>query len=727
MKSRITAAVMAAIISFPMSFAAYAEDSGAYECAKTVYAEDEIYINEQNKDALSNDGETFIGWNGVAHYIKYDISSVGDIPQEAIESVSVSMPIADRAEFENEKDITGSLYSVGTDWEKSTATYNTMKAAGVFDNVSLVGECFIEGGYRNKSFNIDITKYYKSLTAEKKEKMAFKFTANKAVIIRRRSSSTTYAPVSVKLSGEWINDLISEMNTSDIDDTKSFLTEYGSLIGISEEDLKNNIDSLALAFASGKSISSLDEFMKIYSNYEEIALMNIIPMINRSKSAEEFDELIHKYSKTLGLSLSAYDSISDKSGIYKSVAGVTEDKDRFIQLFNKEVGKYCAEPVTVYATDESLLDNTSRDTPTGTDEGWIGPYNDSAHYIKYDISALEDIAAGNISSASVTMKTSDRSELDTQENITAELYRIGTDWNQNSATYNIMEPLCENAELAGRDSIEGNYRNKSFTIDVTEALRKAIAEGESNIAFKFKVSNIVLMTRRGDSETYAPLNVSYIDSSFANVDYLIENGSTGVPIDTDITLGFENNINADTLKMGITLSDSDGNNVELEISGEGREFKIKPKTSLKYETEYSLGLSKKVKFTDDESKYVFNSLSFITEKVPFEFKGMTLKSGTTVIENLSDRTGNKVTASAIVNNNSCADSKKLILMIGLYENTASYSRLVDIKTVSKSLSMGQSVSLEKEFTLEENKNYNIVCNVWDSLTDLNTLFEQAVK
>ena len=727
MKSRITAAVMAAIISFPMSFAAYAEDSGAYECAKTVYAEDEIYINEQNKDALSNDGETFIGWNGVAHYIKYDISSVGDIPQEAIESVSVSMPIADRAEFENEKDITGSLYSVGTDWEKSTATYNTMKAAGVFDNVSLVGECFIEGGYRNKSFNIDITEYYKSLTAEKKEKMAFKFTANKAVIIRRRSSSTTYAPVSVKLSGEWINNLISEMNTSDIDDTKSFLTEYGSLIGISEEDLKNNIDSLALAFASGKSISSLDEFMKIYSNYEEIALMNIIPMINRSKSAEEFDELIHKYSKTLGLSLSAYDSISDKNGIYKSVAGVTEDKDRFIQLFNKEVGKYCAEPVTVYATDESLLDNTSRDTPTGTDEGWIGPYNDSAHYIKYDISALEDIAAGNISSASVTMKTSDRSELDTQENITAELYRIGTDWNQNSATYNIMEPLCENAELAGRDSIEGNYRNKSFTIDVTEALRKAIAEGESNIAFKFKVSNIVLMTRRGDSETYAPLNVSYIDSSFANVDYLIENGSTGVPIDTDITLGFENNINADTLKMGITLSDSDGNNVELEISGEGREFKIKPKTSLKYETEYSLGLSKKVKFTDDESKYVFNSLSFITEKVPFEFKGMTLKSGTTVIENLSDRTGNKVTASAIVNNNSCADSKKLILMIGLYENTASYSRLVDIKTVSKSLSMGQSVSLEKEFTLEENKNYNIVCNVWDSLTDLNTLFEQAVK
>ena len=727
MKSRITAAVMAALISFPMSFAAYAEDSGAYECAKTVYAEDEIYINEQNKDALNADTENWIGWNGVAHYIKYDISSVGDIPQEAIESVSVSMPIADRAEFENEKDITGSLYSVGTDWEKSTATYNKMKDAGVFDNVSLVGECFIEGGYRNKSFNIDITDYYKSLAAEKKDKAAFKFTANNVVIMKRRYSSTTYAPMKIKLSDKWIGELISGMNTSDIDDIKSFLTEYGSLIGISEEDLKNNIDSLALAFASGKSISSLDEFMKIYSNYEEIALMNIIPMINRSKSAEEFDELIHKYSKTLGLSLSAYDSISDKNGIYKSVAGVTEDKDRFIQLFNKEVGKYCAEPVTVYATDESLLDNTSRDTPTGTGEGWIGPYNDSAHYIKYDISAFEDIAAENISSASVTMKTSDRSELDTQENITAELYRIGTDWNQNSATYNIMEPLCENAELAGRDSIEGNYRNKSFTIDVTEALRKAAADGESVIAFKLKTDNVVLMTRRNDSETYAPLNVSYIDSSFANVDYSIENGSTGVPIDTDITLGFENNINADTLKMGITLSDSDGNNVELEISGEGREFKIKPKTSLKYETEYSLGLSKKVKFTDDESKYVFNSLSFITEKVPFEFKGMTLKSGTTVIENLSDRTGNKVTASAIVNNNSCADSKKLILMIGLYENTASYSRLVDIKTVSKSLSMGQSVSLEKEFTLEENKNYNIVCNVWDSLTDLNTLFEQAVK
>ena len=291
-----------------------------------------------------------------------------------------------------------------------------------------------------------------------------------------------------------------------------------------------------------------------------------------------------------------------------------------------------------------------------------------------------------------------------------------------------MEPLCENAEFAGKDSIEGNYRGKSFTIDVTGALRKAIAEGDSSVAFKFKVvGNITLMTRRGDSETYAPLNVSYVDSSFANVDYSIENGSAGVSIDTDITLGFENNINADTFKIGTTLSDSDGNNVELEISGDGREFKIKPKTSLKYETEYSLGLSKKVKFIDDESKYVFNSLSFITEKVPFEFKGMTLKSGTTVIENLSDRTGNKVKASAIVNNNSCTDSKKLILMIGLYENMGSYSKLIDIKTVSKTLGMGQGVSLEKEFTLEENRNYNIVCNVWDSFTGMNTLFEQAAK
>ncbi len=727
MKSRITAAVLAAIISFPMSFAAYAEDSGTYECAKTVYAEDEIYINEQEKDKVNVDSENWIGWSAVAHYIKYDISSVTNIPQEAIESVSVSLQITDRAEFEKEKNITGSLYSVGTDWEKSTATYNKMKAAGVFDNMNPVGECFIEGGYKNKSFNIDITDYYKSLAAEKKDKAAFKFTTNNVVIMKRRGESTTYAPMKIKLSDEWIGELVSGMNTSDVDDIKDFLTEYGTLLGISEEDLKNNIDSLALAYTGGKKISSLDEFMEIYSNYEEIALMNIIPMINRAKSAEEFDDLVHKYSKTLGLSLLAYDSISDKGGIYKSVAGVTDDKDRFIQLFNDEVGKYCAEPVTIYATDEVLLDNTSRDTTTGMGEGWIGPYNDSAHYIKYDISALAVIDPDRISAANVTVKSSDRSELDTQENITETLYRIGTDWNQSSATYNIMEPLCENAEVAGSDSIEGNYRNTSFTIDVTGALRKAIAAGESKIAFKLKANNVVLMTRRYESETYAPLRVSYVDSGFGNVDYSIENGSVGVSIDTDITLGFENNINADTLRLGITLSDSDGNSTELAVSGEGREFKVKPAAPLKYETQYSLELSKKVKFADDDSKYVFNSLSFITEKVPFEFKGMTLKSGTKVIEKLSDRTGNKVTASAVVNNNSCDDGKKLIMMIGLYENTDTYSKLADIKTVSTTLEKGQSISLEKEFTLEENKNYNIVCNVWDSLTGMNTLFEQAVK
>ena len=117
----------------------------------------------------------------------------------------------------------------------------------------------------------------------------------------------------------------------------------------------------------------------------------------------------------------------------------------------------------------------------------------------------------------------------------------------------------------------------------------------------------------------------------------------------------------------------------------------------------------------------------LPKRYPFEFKGMTLKSGTKVIEKLSDRTGNKVTASTVVNNNSCDDGKKLIMMIGLYENTDTYSKLVDIKTVSTTLEKGQSISLEKEFTLEENKNYNIVCNVWDSLTGMNTLFEQAVK
>lgn len=283
---------------------------------------------------------------------------------------------------------------------------------------------------------------------------------------------------------------------------------------------------------------------------------------------------------------------------------------------------------TLYAAEEMYVNADDGDAVDIGWESWIGT-DKVAHCIKYDISGAVNIPTDAITSVTVNLQTADRSELDNEtfNKVTFYLYSMGTNWEQGQ-TYNTLNNagVFKNPVLAGETLVEGNYRNRSFDIDITDYYKTLITEKADKAAFKLTANNSVMMKRRNDNTTYGPL----------------------------------------TIKLS--------------------------------------------------TEWMNNLVS-----------GMTLKSGTAVIENLSDRTGNKVTASAIVNNNSCADSKKLILMIGLYENTASYSRLVDIKTVSKSLSMGQSVSLEKEFTLEENKNYNIVCNVWDSLTDLNTLFEQAVK
>ncbi|MDY3928838.1 MAG: Ig-like domain-containing protein [Clostridia bacterium] len=532
------------------------------------------------------------------------------------------------------------------------------------------------------------------------------------------------------LTDEIYRELLSGLNTDDVDATKEFLLENGKLLGISDSDLKNNIDILALAFTNGNEIKTINEFKEIYSNYEEEAVKSIVAMINRSESFEEFDGLLKKYSSTLGISFTLYDKLSDKSGLYASVVGAADDKESFVKVFNEEISKYFAEPTIVYASQE-LMSNPKSDKPnTSVYEGWVGDLDSENHFIKYSLKGL-NINPDAIAEATVKMKISQRNELANTKDKTGRLYSIGTNWNASVDYYATMlsNGVFEERELVGEQLLEGLVNGKEFEIDVTDYIKKAMSENTEELAFQFAVKDGgLIMKRKGDSETYAPLTITTIDSVPAEVTYTPVNGSSGVSINTGVTIDFGKNVDASTVTAdNIKVTAANGDEADCKLSVDGSVAEITFNKPLEYETRYTVGISKRVKYSGDSQNYVFNSLSFVTEKKPFEFKGLVVKSEGKQIEKLSDRSGNTVSISAVVNNNSYPENKKVIVMTGLYKTTDTYCELVDIKTVSRTLTKGQSAVVNTDFYIPDEEGYSIICNVWDSLSDMNTLFTQRFE
>ena len=525
-------------------------------------------------------------------------------------------------------------------------------------------------------------------------------------------------------------EMLSGIDPYDTEITKDFLLEYGELLGISREDLDNDIDVLALAFTQGREISTITEFLAIYENYQDEASKSILVMINNSQDSAEFDSLIRKYADTLGLDLTLYNQISDIQGLFESVAGATEDKEYFVTFFNNEVSKYFGEPVVVYAIDESMQDPSSTQPNNNNYEGWTGNASGTCNYIRYDISSLADINPEGIASVTVSMQISDRSEMADTVDKTGELYSIKANWNGAVDSYKTMSEkgVFDDIKLVGTDFIEGNVNAGTFVIDVTDYIKELIAAKETAAAFKFAVAEGgVIMRRKGDSTTFAPMSVTYLDAAAASVVYTPQNGSTDISINPEIKIDFGKPIEASSAETGITVKDAAGNNVVCKKTVSTNTVTITFPNALQYETTYTVDISKDVKYVGDTNKYVFNSLSFVTEKRPFEFKGLVVKSGGEQITSLADRTSNTLSVSAIVNNNSDAQNHKVIVMVGLYRQTDNYMELVDIKTVSKDLSMGTSASVNTEFTIPDDGTYKITCNVWDSLTNMNKLFSETIN
>ena len=73
--------------------------------------------------------------------------------------------------------------------------------------------------------------------------------------------------------------------------------------------------------------------------------------------------------------------------------------------------------------------------------------------------------------------------------------------------------------------------------------QKAMSENTEELAFQFAVKDGgLIMKRKGDSETYAPLTITTIDSVPAEVTYTPVNGSSGVSINTGVTIDFGKNV-----------------------------------------------------------------------------------------------------------------------------------------------------------------------------------------
>lgn len=462
---------------------------------KTLYAAEELYVNEDAGDAIDKGWELWIGGDKAAHCIKYDISGAVNIPADAITSVTLNLQTADRTELDDKLGVTFSLYSMGTNWTLGQS-YNTLNEAKVFENSVLIGETKVEGNYRNRSFDIDITDYYKTLIAEKADKAAFKLTADNSVLMKRRGDNQTYGPLTIKLSSEYMNNLVSGMNTENVSEIKTFLKEYGTALGISDEDMKNNIDLIALAFASGTKINNLEEFKAVYADYKTKAKANLLTAFNRAENVSEFDYMINAFKDELGIYVTPYNSISNKEEVFKAVraANVT-DIAELRKVFNSEIAKYFAAPAAVSATTEICIDKNQNDgKPIYVNgDGWIGGDN-IGHYIKYDI---QELSGKTIASAILKAPVQERPN-DTQgDDVTAKVYSIGTDWDPDTASYSDMESrgVFTDSALVGSQFIEGNIDGKVFNIDITEYVKNAVNAGKKEVAFKFQTDKYLLMKR----------------------------------------------------------------------------------------------------------------------------------------------------------------------------------------------------------------------------------------
>ena len=527
--------------------------------------------------------------------------------------------------------------------------------------------------------------------------------------------------------------ILANLQGDDLKQTAEFLLEYGVQLGISQEDLDQHLDILSLAFTTGGPITDIRVFKEIYLDYVNAASRSIVGMLNRAESAEVFDQLLRQYADTLEVDLTGYDKISDKTGIFASLKGAASDKASFQEKFNAEISRYFSPPVNVYATEEMMTNPKSTAPDNSIFQGWIGNKESSAsHFLKYDLTGMT-IDTEKLVSATLQLQIADREDQENREDITFQLYTAGTNWKETVDYYSTMlaKGVMENQKLVATKHIPVVHRGQFVTLDITDYIKELAAQGQiGEIAFQAALEkDSIIIVRQGDSTEFAPIELTYLDADSALVSYTPENGSTDVPIGTDVQIQFEKALNAQTVNNQTITVWKNGETMEdgYTVQAGGSRVSIQFDNPLDYETQYSVDISKDVKYAGDPNSYIFNGLNFTTEKRPFEFKGLTVLCAGKEIASLAERTEDTVTASARVNNNSMAQPQKIVLLIGLYRTENGVTSLLDVKTVSKVLAAGEYALAEKAFQIPaDGGEYRIEAYVWDSFTGMNKLFSEKM-
>ena len=536
--------------------------------------------------------------------------------------------------------------------------------------------------------------------------------------------------------------ILSGFKGDNVNETKEFLLQNGSTLGISASDLSNNLEFLAIAFTSGNPITNIFVFNEIYSDYQNIAARNVLYILNSSQSVEEFDTIIKNYKDYLGLDLKLYNLIPNKSGIYTSLKGVYSEKDDFKIAFNAEIEKYMSAPVIAYAKNEIFIkaeNQFSNNEYSATATEWTGTRSFGTHLIKYDLSQM-NIDADKLAQVIIKLPIANNDDMSGRENYTFQVYSTGTGWPL-STTKNSYNNLAGanvfiDQKLAGERLIPLLKKGQYIEIDITDYIRnqiKAGKTGEHSFQFAMKQEpQSVILERKVGSESYAPMEFTFIEAELADVSYNIANLAKNVPCNTQVLISFGKALDPTSVSTGTIVVKKNGSAItdyNIQLGAGNATVLLKFTNPLDYNTLYNIVLTKNIRFNGDSKSYVFNNLSFTTEKIPLQFSGLTVSNEGKVINTLSERTSQNITASANVTNNSIQEPQRVLVIIGLYSTSDGVSNLIDSKTAVKTLNVGENAEIQANFTIpqQQGTTYSVECYVWDGFRDMKKRFSSKLQ
>lgn len=186
------------------------------------------------------------------------------------------------------------------------------------------------------------------------------------------------------------------------------------------------------------------------------------------------------------------------------------------------------------------------------------------------------------------------------------------------------------------------------------------------------------------------------DSDIRITSSSIKNGDVNVSNDSDVVLEFSKDVNKDSLS-GISVNDSDGNIVPVEITADDRKAVIYFSAGLKYDEDYTLTVPTSV--TDTEGKNINETIiSFKTEPKPM------------LVENHGvEIDGTTATAHATAVNTTNKDKKVCIVMV-VYDKDGN---VIMMKNVSENISATSTKEIYAECEIGNAEDVTVKAYVWN--------------